>query len=118
LRVLRFLYSSEKNRRAFKLVFPPEIFGDFIDVGNYNKNLHDYIQCLKKLNKLPLKSLQEIDANFDEMKTYMRFGSVNDKSKVIGGYTVLDLAGKGAYGSVYSVKKGENIYAMKEISVS
>jgi hypothetical protein len=52
------------------------------------------------------------------MKTYMRFGSVNDKSKVIGGYTVLDLAGKGAYGSVYSVKKGENIYAMKEISVS
>jgi NIMA (never in mitosis gene a)-related kinase 10 len=38
LRTLRFLYSIEKNRKAFKLVFPPEIFGSFIDIGNFNKN--------------------------------------------------------------------------------
>ena len=38
LRSLRFLYSIERNRKAFKLVFPPEIFGLFIDVGNFNKN--------------------------------------------------------------------------------
>ena len=38
LRSLRFLYSIEKNRKAFKLVFPPEIFGSFIDIGNFNKN--------------------------------------------------------------------------------
>ena len=38
LRTLRFLYSIEKNRKSFKLVFPPEIFGAFIDIGNFNKN--------------------------------------------------------------------------------
>ena len=38
LRTLRFLYSVEKNRKSFKLVFPPEIFGSFIDIGNFNKN--------------------------------------------------------------------------------
>ena len=38
LRLLRFLYSVEKNRKAFKLIFPHEFFGAFIDVGNYNKD--------------------------------------------------------------------------------
>ncbi len=37
LRTLRFLYSVEKNRKSFKLIFPPEIFGSFIDIGNFNK---------------------------------------------------------------------------------
>jgi NIMA (never in mitosis gene a)-related kinase len=61
LRVLRFLFSIEKNRKSFKLVFPPEIFGAFIDIGNYNKNFQNYITLLKKLNKkLPLKSLEQI----------------------------------------------------------
>jgi NIMA (never in mitosis gene a)-related kinase len=61
LRVLRFSFSIEKNRKSFKLVFPPEIFGAFIDIGNYNKNFQNYITLLKKLNKkLPLKSLEQI----------------------------------------------------------
>ena len=38
LRCLRFLYSVEKNRKAFKVIFPPSLFGAFIDVGNYNKD--------------------------------------------------------------------------------
>ena len=38
LRTLRFLFSIEKNRKSFKLVFPPEIFGNFIDIGNFNRN--------------------------------------------------------------------------------
>ena len=51
LRTLRFLFSIEKNRKAFKLVFPPEIFGAFIDIGNFNRNFQSYIPLLKKLNK-------------------------------------------------------------------
>lgn len=31
---------------------------------------------------------------------------------------MLDLIGKGAYGSVYQVQKGENQYAMKEIPLA
>jgi NIMA (never in mitosis gene a)-related kinase len=45
------LYSVEKNRKAFKLIFPPEIFGSFIDIGNYNKEFQLYIPLLKKFNK-------------------------------------------------------------------
>ena len=57
LRMLRFLYSIEKNRKAFKLVFPPEVFGSFIDIGNFNKNFQSYIPLLRKINKkLPIKS--------------------------------------------------------------
>ena len=40
--LLRFLYSVEKNRKAFRIVFPPEIFGPFIDIGNYEKNWDKY----------------------------------------------------------------------------
>jgi len=32
----------EKNRKAFRLVFPPEIFGPFIDIGNYEKDWDKY----------------------------------------------------------------------------
>ena len=59
LRCLRFLYSVEKNRKAFKVIFPPNIFGAFIDVGNYNKEFQAYIPLLKRLNKkLPVENLE------------------------------------------------------------
>jgi len=74
LRLLRFLYSVEKNRKAFKLIFPHEFFGAFIDVGNYNKEFQVYIPLLKKFNKklnvrdfssfLQVKSLEQISSNF------------------------------------------------------
>jgi hypothetical protein len=41
----------EKNRKAFKLIFPHEFFGAFIDVGNYNKDYQNYIPLLKRFNK-------------------------------------------------------------------
>lgn len=61
MRTLRFLFSIEKNRKSFKLVFPPEIFGNFIDIGNFNRNFQSYVPLLKKINKrLPIKSLEQI----------------------------------------------------------
>ena len=32
----------------------------------------------------------------------------NDSKKFIGGFQVIELIGKGAYGSVYLVQKGDN----------
>lgn len=34
---------------------------------------------------------------------------------MVNGYTVVEAIGKGAYGAVYEVHKGENRYALKEI---
>lgn len=42
----------------------------------------------------------------------------NDSKKFIGGFQIVDLIGKGAYGSVYLVQKGDNQYAMKELPIS
>lgn len=62
------MFSIEKNRKAFKLVFPPEIFGAFIDIGNFNRNFQNYIPLLKKLNKkLSKEQLIKIRNNFDQM---------------------------------------------------
>lgn len=59
LRALRFLYSIEKNRKSFKLIFPPEIFGAFIDIGNFKRNFQEYLPLLKKINKtLSIKALK------------------------------------------------------------
>ena len=102
LRSLRFLYSIEKNRKAFKLVFPPEIFGSFIDIGNFNKNFQSYIPLLKKINKkLPIKALEQIQENFEKMGQFVNVG--DSSKKFIGGFRIVDLIGKGAYGSVYHV---------------
>ncbi|CDW74066.1 serine threonine-protein kinase nek10 [Stylonychia lemnae] len=96
------------SMKAFKLIFPPEIFGAFIDVGNYNKDFQSYIPLLKKFNK---KLPDQIARNFEQMGSFVKLGS--DSSKYIGGYQ-----GKGAFGSVYQVVKGENQYAMKELPLS
>jgi len=67
-RLLRILYSLDKNRKAFKLVFPPEIFGQFIDIGNYSKSFELYIPLLKKFNKkLDSKALESVAQNFEQM---------------------------------------------------
>ena len=54
------------------MIFPPNIFGAFIDVGNYNKEFHAYIPLLKKLlsKKTSVESLQEIKKNFENMGNF------------------------------------------------
>jgi NIMA (never in mitosis gene a)-related kinase len=86
LRCLRFLYSVEKNRKPFKQVYPHEIFGAFIDVGNYNKDFESYIPLLKKFNmKLPVKTLEQIKQNFESMNQFYRQNNLREQ-KVIGEY--------------------------------
>ena len=81
--LLRFLYSVEKNRKAFKLVFPPEIFGAFIDIGNYERDLHKYISVLKKINKLALPAIKNILGSFEDMKAYAGGFHAGENQKVI-----------------------------------
>jgi len=38
--------------------------------------------------------------------------------KFVQGFKILELIGKGAFGSVYLAQRGENQYAMKEIPIS
>ena len=42
----------------------------------------------------------------------------HETSKTINGYTIIEQIGKGAYGNVYEVIKGESKFAIKEIPLS
>lgn len=41
-RILRYLFSLEKNRGIFKAIFPPGLLGPFIDIGNFVKSMSKY----------------------------------------------------------------------------
>lgn len=43
-RLLRFIFSIEKNRKIFKSIFPPTLLGPFIDIGNFVKQVNKYRQ--------------------------------------------------------------------------
>jgi hypothetical protein len=53
------------------MIFPPQIFGSFIDVGNFNNEFKAYIPLLRKINKkLPLENLIQIQQNFTQMGNF------------------------------------------------
>ena len=52
IRLLRFLFSLERNRRHFKRMFPPQLFAAFIDVGHYEFDQKKYRPLVDALNAL------------------------------------------------------------------
>jgi len=66
---------------------------------------------LQSFNDLNQQELDTFENNIQELKNISAFSTF----KMINGYTVVEAIGKGAYGAVYEVHKGENRYAMKEI---
>eukprot|EP00899_Mesostigma_viride_P006794 jgi/Mesvir1/16115/Mv08400-RA.2 len=111
-RTLRFLFSMERNRKMFKRIFPPFLFAAFIDIGHYVQELKPYESLVQHLQDLPPRSLSDIEHALEDINAVK-----TGQEKVINGYTIQELLGKGAFGSVYQVKKeaGETLYAMKEL---
>ena len=54
--------------------------------------------------------------NFEKMRDVNSLYSENQK--IVKGYKVMDIVGKGAFGIVYEVEKDGIRYAMKEIAMS
>ncbi|CAI8012226.1 Serine/threonine-protein kinase Nek10, partial [Geodia barretti] len=55
-RALRYLYSSERNRRRFQKVFPPKLFEQFIDIGHYVRDSGAYSPLLQSVNSMSVCS--------------------------------------------------------------
>lgn len=111
VRALRYLFSLERNRRLFKRLFPLTVFEDFINIGHYVHNLSSYSKLIDSLSLLSLEDKSTFESNQKSLN------QTGEPLCVIGKYTVLELLGTGAYGSVYKVHKGSssNLYALKEI---
>lgn len=110
LRLIRFLYSLERNRKTFRKLFPHTIFASFIDIGNYKKELSLYTATLSLINSLSGLELEQFEREIEELAE-----STHGNNRVIGGYTVMEMIGKGGFGCVFEVMKGESRYALKEI---
>ncbi|CAB3998666.1 serine threonine- kinase Nek10-like isoform X1, partial [Paramuricea clavata] len=95
LRALRYLFSMERNRQLFKILFLSEIFETFIDVGHYVHDLNAYKPLVEKINNLSEDQVTLINSNIEA--TNRRRAS----SRTVGSYAVLELLGSGAFGSVY-----------------
>ena len=111
LRTLRYLFSLERNRRLFKLLFPIHIFEDFINIGHYVHNLSAYSKLVDSLELLSPEEKLTLKTNQKSLN------QSNNPLYAIGEFDVLEFLGTGAYGSVYKVRKGScgSLYALKEI---
>ncbi|KAK9804225.1 hypothetical protein WJX72_002077 [[Myrmecia] bisecta] len=113
-RLLRYLFSVERNRKMFKRMFPPELFAAFIDMGNYAHALPAYLPLVKRWEALETSALAAFSAALEEINL--------DKSaerRTVRNYVLLELLGRGAYGSVHKARReaGQTLVALKEIPV-
>ena len=110
-RALRFLFSMERNRRLFKKLFPPNLYTTFIDVGHYNRDLSAYKPLVQLINGLASETIASIHENILELNQN------RTPTHYIKEYVVFEHLGRGAFGSVYKVRKraGQSFLALKEV---
>jgi len=57
-RLLRYLFNVKKNKNLFKLLFPSKIFVNFIDIGNFVKEVEKYRFLSNAFNQLTVKTIE------------------------------------------------------------
>ena len=111
-RSLRFVFSTERNRKLFRRLFPPDLYASFIDVGQYERNLESYTTLVRQLAALAPEARAKVQEALKDIN--MERGPA---VRYVRDYAVQELLGEGAFGSVYQAKKdtGEASFAMKEL---
>ena len=64
-RSLRFLFSLERNRRLFKMLFTPQLFGQFIDVGHYHTELKPYYALVDAVNAFSVRMVHLLVGEYE-----------------------------------------------------
>ena len=49
IRFFRILYSLDKNRTSMGVFLPHDVFGHFVDIGNYTRELAKYTEIRKMI---------------------------------------------------------------------
>lgn len=85
-RILRLVFSLEKNRKYFKFILPTKILSIFIDIGNYKHNPNLYGPLIREINSLSEQDLKDIIKKSNEISN-----PKEGESQTIGGYTIVEL---------------------------
>ena len=67
LRALRAVFSMERNRGVFKALFPPDVFGPFIDVGHFQTDLDRYKPVAERVAAMGDAARQRVEAALEEI---------------------------------------------------
>ena len=114
IRILRFMYSLDYNKKYFKNYFPKKIlFELFIKIGDYKSSVNYYENFIEFFNKLNLEEIIHMKKVINSINPTTL---INNNNK-IGGFEILEMIGKGGFGSVFKVKKNSKIFAMKIIGI-
>jgi hypothetical protein len=113
IRVLRQIYSFERNRNIFTQMIPQNIFKTFdsIPLGWELGTEHNFEESTNAL------SIDEIETILQKVNRIL-FSDTGDGG-VIGDYKILEMIGKGGFGSVYKVEniKEKTQFAMKMVKL-
>ncbi|CAF0812289.1 unnamed protein product [Brachionus calyciflorus] len=112
-RTLRILFSAERHRSLIKKLIPFCIFEQFVDIGNFKKDLKLYQGLVDAFHKISKEDLET-------MRSQIQFCNQSQTPKnYINDYAVYEIIGSGAFGRVHKVKKknSNTFLAMKEINV-
>ena len=104
LLILRIIFSLEKNKKYFKPL-PNKIFTSFVDIVESQNNS----SFLNTFNSLSEKELLEFSNKYKELSS-----NETEIGKMIGEYKIIEMIGKGGFGSVYKVKLNDKYFAMKK----
>eukprot|EP00931_Biecheleriopsis_adriatica_P077152 TRINITY_DN50771_c0_g1_i1.p1 TRINITY_DN50771_c0_g1~~TRINITY_DN50771_c0_g1_i1.p1 ORF type:complete len:1325 (-),score=261.01 TRINITY_DN50771_c0_g1_i1:45-3818(-) len=141
-RLLRFLFSVERNRKAFGQIFSSEILGRFVDIGNYVWPLEAYTSFVRFIVSLGERELAALRNRFSRCSEASRSRSqeppgsetgsspsgVPEGSKAdwggarrnVGGYELVECVGAGAFGRVHLARRADasGNFALKEVLLS